>query len=253
MKIAFPTKLMNRSIVFLFIFVVVFSLVSASVVPLNGSNFPKKVTNGDDYWMLVFFSPTCPHCRNMTSAFNEASNMTKGLIKFGAVDCTKQENRSVCSQQDVSGFPTVKYFSPSTARFTAYNGNRDAKSFVRFAISSYESRIVKIKSEKELLGWMKSHDNELRFILHSTKKNPPILYKTVENIARKSKGNHNIALAFISDEVMDKSEVASTLKIDTPSKTLLVGIKPGKDGEIVSFNEPISNETIISWTQFVCD
>ena len=50
------------------------------------------------------------------------------------VDCTKDENKNLCSKYGVKGYPTVKYFTDATAPTgDPYEGGRDYNSLKTFA------------------------------------------------------------------------------------------------------------------------
>lgn len=60
-------------------------------------------------------------------------NSKKVLI--GDVDCTEEINKQLCEDQDVKGYPTIKYYTPGIREGTVYEGERDKESLIKFAKS----------------------------------------------------------------------------------------------------------------------
>merc|ERR1719326_1674787 len=55
-------------------------------------------------------------------------------VLIGDVDCTVDTNKSLCSKYGVRGYPTIKYFTDSTAADgDKYEGGRDFDSLKAFA------------------------------------------------------------------------------------------------------------------------
>lgn len=81
---------------------------------------------------LKFFAPWCGHCKAMKPAWDglmsEYENHASILI--ADVDCTAA-GKPLCDQNDVKGFPTIKYGDPSALE--AYEGGRDEAALKAFA------------------------------------------------------------------------------------------------------------------------
>jgi protein disulfide-isomerase A6 len=56
----------------------------------------------------------------------------EGFVKVGAVDMTTDQ--AAGASYGIKGFPTIKFFGNDKKTPTDYNGGRDAKSFVNFAL-----------------------------------------------------------------------------------------------------------------------
>ena len=66
-------------------------------------------------------------------------------VKIAKVDCTLTENRDLCSEQDVQGFPTIFIYQDGD-KITEYNGNRSLEDMYEFV----SSHIKTDKSRDEL-------------------------------------------------------------------------------------------------------
>ncbi|XP_070546710.1 protein disulfide-isomerase A5-like isoform X1 [Ptychodera flava] len=93
----------------------------------NYKTFLKK----KKHTLLMFYAPWCGHCKKAKPEFTAAADQFKddNKVAFAAVDCTAESN--VCSQYDVSGYPTIKYFNYGKNP-QAYMGGRMEADFVAF-------------------------------------------------------------------------------------------------------------------------
>lgn len=72
------------------------------------------------------------------------------MIKFAKIDCTVHQ--SVCQDQQVQGYPTLKYFNAGIAE--EYNSGRTKEDLVQFAQRKYESQ----KPPKEVKQMLSQKD-----------------------------------------------------------------------------------------------
>lgn len=52
-------------------------------------------------------------------------------VKIAKVDCTLQENRDLCSEQEVNGFPTLFVYK-NGEKISEYNGSRSLEDLFEF-------------------------------------------------------------------------------------------------------------------------
>lgn len=112
-------------------FLTLISAVSASVTSLTPDNFD-SATAGKSVF-IKFFAPWCGHCKAMAGDWEKLAmdyqSSTEALI--AEVDCTNDVNQSICTENGVQGFPTLKYGNP--AALEDYEGGRDYESLKSFA------------------------------------------------------------------------------------------------------------------------
>lgn len=54
-------------------------------------------------------------------------------VMIADVDCTSVQGKEICNKQGISGFPTLRYFTPQTGRKGMdYHGERDFDSLEKF-------------------------------------------------------------------------------------------------------------------------
>lgn len=131
-----------------------------NVVVLTESNFNSKVLDSDDVWLVNFYAPWCPHCKNLKPVYEEASRAIRkeGIknVRLGAIDAS--EYQSYAQKYGIRGFPTLKYFpaGPKTENDAKeYDNDRSAKGILSWAKSmAAEVRpppeVIQMISEKVL-------------------------------------------------------------------------------------------------------
>lgn len=131
-----------------------------NVVTLTESNFDSKVLDSDDIWLVNFYAPWCPHCKNLKPVYEDASRALRkeGIknVKLGAIDASQYQ--SYAQRYGIRGFPTLKYFpaGPKTSSDAKeYDNDRSASGILQWAKSlSAEIRpppeVTQMTSEKVL-------------------------------------------------------------------------------------------------------
>ncbi|XP_064537451.1 protein disulfide-isomerase A6 homolog [Drosophila montana] len=113
------------------------SVCSASeVTELRADNFDRLVLNSADIWLVEFYTPWCPHCKNLAATWIEAARELKGKIKLGALDASANKHKA--AEHNVRSYPTIKYFpaqSKQPADAVVYTGQRTAAAIVSWANS----------------------------------------------------------------------------------------------------------------------
>jgi len=105
-----------------------------SAISLTEDNFVSQVSASPHF--VMFFAPWCGHCKRLAPTWEElAGKMNKDVEKevtIGKVDCTEQT--ALCSAQDVTGYPTLKFFKSGAEKADGvkYRGNRDLASLEKF-------------------------------------------------------------------------------------------------------------------------
>lgn len=119
---------------------------STKVVDLCDSNFPDK--SDETVWMIEFYAPWCGHCQQLKPKYiSAAKTLTKSKeegIKFGAVDCTKEQY--LCQKYGVKGYPTLKAYV--NGKMKSYQGPREEDSMIGFVKSVRDSKGTKGGSAK---------------------------------------------------------------------------------------------------------
>lgn len=106
------------------------------VLALTSDSFPQVIKN--DITFVKFYAPWCGHCKRMQPTWEQLALKFVGdeKVKIAKVDCTLTENRDLCSEQDVQGFPTI-FIYKNGEKITEYNGSRSLEDMFDFVKSHY--------------------------------------------------------------------------------------------------------------------
>ncbi|PVD32417.1 hypothetical protein C0Q70_07851 [Pomacea canaliculata] len=113
----------------------------ADVVNYDRDTFQSAIT--DQKHFVMFFAPWCGHCKRLAPTWNELAkiyNNEESSVTIAKVDCTIET--ALCSDQDVTGYPTLKFYHKSLDDFVRYKGNRDLDSLQKF-VEEQVDRTVK--------------------------------------------------------------------------------------------------------------
>ena len=80
---------------------------------------------------VKFFAPWCGHCKKMKPAWDSLMGTFEdsASVVVADVDCIG-DGKSLCDQNGVKGFPTIKYGDPNNLQ--DYTGGRDENDLVKF-------------------------------------------------------------------------------------------------------------------------
>ena len=79
-----------------------------NVTPLTKANLAKTKK---DTWVVDFYAPWCPHCRDFAPVFGAMALKLKsahGQLRFGMVDCAHEQK--LCSVLNITGYPTTRMY-----------------------------------------------------------------------------------------------------------------------------------------------
>ncbi|KAJ3607014.1 hypothetical protein NHX12_026529 [Muraenolepis orangiensis] len=116
------------------------------VVELNPSNFNKEVIQSDSLWLIEFYAPWCGHCQSLTADWKKVATALKGVVKVGAVDA--DQHKSLGSQFNVRGFPTIKVFGANKNKPEDYQGGRNSQAIVDGVMNTLRSLVKERLSGK---------------------------------------------------------------------------------------------------------
>lgn len=175
-----------------------------------------------------FYAPWCGHCKNLKPAWEKAAKSLEGMVNVVAVNCDADENKALCGQQGIQGFPTLKTFRMLTPGgkpiVVPYQGERSAKAIVETGKALLPNHVKRVE-DKDLATWLADKNETAKAILFSDKGKTPAQLKALANDFL---GNLNVA------QIRDKDqEAATTFGIDDyPTLVVL----PGGDKEPVKYD-----------------
>jgi len=142
------------------------------LVTLTSDNFNEKIIDNPQPAIVEFYAPWCGHCKNLAPHYAKAAEKLKGMVTFGVVDCTDQKD--LCGEYSIEGFPTLKTFEMEADTPTDYQGPREAKGIAKYAKKLLKKAKVSRLKETQVDKLLESGTKVLLF---SSKEKIPILMK----------------------------------------------------------------------------
>jgi len=115
------------------------ALAHGAAPELDATNFDDVALNAGKAAFVKFYAPWCGHCKKMKPSWDQLADEFKdsSTVVIADVDCTKDNNKDLCSRFGVRGYPTIKYFTGSTGPDgAAYEGGRELADLKKFASTS---------------------------------------------------------------------------------------------------------------------
>jgi len=162
------------------------AFVSAGIFPQTGpvkmlqDAVFRKTLKPERTSIVAFVAPWCGHCQRLSPEYSKAAKSLSPLIDFYAVDCDAEDNKRLCAEQGIKGFPTIKSF-PRGIKSAAheYQGERTAKSIVDWAGGEVPSRVTPLKSINAVNNWSTKESSKPRALLVTTQTKIPVLWKVL--------------------------------------------------------------------------
>ena len=123
--------------------------IDEGVVQLTKDNFDSFLSEISDPVIVEFYAPWCGFCKKLKPEYEAAAQVLweKEQAPLVKVDCT--EDKEVCDQYGVQGFPTLKVFNKGKVSST-YEGGRTKDAIVDYVIRRKLPAITTLKSADEL-------------------------------------------------------------------------------------------------------
>ncbi|KAH8681817.1 hypothetical protein BX600DRAFT_429729 [Xylariales sp. PMI_506] len=204
---------------------------SSPVLQVDAKNYKRLVADSNHTTALEFYAPWCGHCQNLKPAYEKAAKNLDGLAHVAAVNCDEDENKPLCGEFGVQGFPTIKIVRPGKRAgkpaVEDYNGPRTAKAIVDAVVDNINNHVKKV-TDSNADEWLAKDNETAKAILFTEKGTTSALLRSV-------------AIDFLDVIKIGQVRSKETKLVDTfgiddfPSLVLLPGgDKPGVlyDGEM---------------------
>jgi len=121
-----------------------------SAKELTEANFKDEVGSGPHF--VMFFAPWCGHCKRLAPTWEKLAvqyaEAEPKEVTIAKVDCTEQT--ALCSAQDVTGYPTLKFFKDGFEKEDGvkYRGNRDMAALEKFIAEKLGNEVPEEKPKE---------------------------------------------------------------------------------------------------------
>ncbi|KAI0474134.1 thioredoxin-domain-containing protein [Xylariaceae sp. FL0804] len=158
-------------------------LKSSPVVQVDAKNYDRLIAKSNHTSVVEFYAPWCGHCQNLKPAYEKAAKNLEGLAKVAAVNCDEDENKPLCGQFGVQGFPTLKTVRPGKGRTSKpivedYNGPRTAKGIVDTVVNKINNHVARV-TDKDLDSFLSTKNESAKAILFTEKGSTSALLKSL--------------------------------------------------------------------------
>mmetsp|Transcript_408 Transcript_408/g.763 ORF Transcript_408/g.763 Transcript_408/m.763 type:complete len:715 (+) Transcript_408:45-2189(+) len=160
-----------------------------TVADITASTFDKDVMESRSFFMVAFVAgpKDCPTCEAFQEDFEKSQKDLKGIVKFGVVDCSAEENDELAKKFDVRSFPDIKVFpggvkSEDVDTVETYEKEKTQEEMTKYAqdlLSNLEVKSIKPIDEITFPAWVREGPYHPRLILFTKKDFTPNLYKAL--------------------------------------------------------------------------
>ncbi|GAA5910842.1 uncharacterized protein JCM6883_000333 [Sporobolomyces salmoneus] len=125
---------------------------SPNVKALLSRSFKKAVQGSPKQTVSIFYAPWCGYCKQLAPEADKVADSLKGLVNIVSVDCDEDQNKQLCGEYGVKGFPTIKIFPGGSAPPRNYDGPRTAKDIISHATSTMPTFVKRAASLQDIKG-----------------------------------------------------------------------------------------------------
>lgn len=105
--------------------------VAEHTIQYTVDNFDEEIPKRNHF--VMFYAPWCGHSKRLTPTWEQLAEMLNeddGNVRIAKVDCMKESK--ICSDQDITGYPTLKFFKIGDPEGVKFRGTRDLPSLSNF-------------------------------------------------------------------------------------------------------------------------
>ncbi|KAF8515913.1 hypothetical protein JB92DRAFT_2810514 [Gautieria morchelliformis] len=141
----------------------------------------RNALKGERAFVTAFVAPWCGHCQKLAPELMRAADGLHPLVPVYAVDCDDDQNKLLCAEQNVKGFPTIKLFSGSETPPADFDGTRSASSLFYWASGHVPMKLTRTQTAKGIAEIVAKNPGKPKAVLMNKSNKMPLLWKVLSN------------------------------------------------------------------------
>ena len=123
--------------------------VAGKSLELNPQSFEQAIQSKNTF--IKWYAPWCGHCKALAPDWDTLAEKysASSSVMIASVDCTTDENKDLCQQYGVSGYPTLKYFKDGSSEGQDYKEGRGLEELESFVDEELNKKCI-VGSEEEM-------------------------------------------------------------------------------------------------------
>ncbi|KAB0802017.1 hypothetical protein PPYR_04203 [Photinus pyralis] len=120
---------------------------AANIVHItDGASLAKLIRKEQKPVMIMFYAPWCGFCKSLKPEYAAAAGELQGQAILAAIDVNRPENAIVRSQYNITGFPTLLYYSNGVMKYQ-YEGENNKEGIISFMQNPHAPPVKVVESE----------------------------------------------------------------------------------------------------------
>ncbi|KAK5650473.1 hypothetical protein RI129_001502 [Pyrocoelia pectoralis] len=120
---------------------------AANIVHItDGASLAKLIRKEHKPIMIMFYAPWCGFCKSLKPEYAAAAGELQGHAILAAIDVNRPENAIVRNQYNITGFPTLLYYSNGAMKYQ-YEGENNKEGIISFMQNPHAPPVKVVESE----------------------------------------------------------------------------------------------------------
>ncbi|KAG7898025.1 hypothetical protein KL905_004344 [Ogataea polymorpha] len=216
---------------------------SKNIYELTPKSFDDVIYKTNHTSVVEFYAPWCGYCQQFKSHYIKAAQASSDVAQYAAVNCDLPENKKLCNEYRIEGFPTILVFRPPkwTGKITKknghsseiYRGERTASKLTEFVKGRVKNYVKRVNA-RDIASFVAVKDKP-RVLLLTSKTSISPMFKA---LAIDFLGSLDFGYLTVTDEI--KSEVQKHIEVESLPQIVVID----RDGSFHKYEGPTARTAI---------